>query len=211
MHHLRVFSISGIKFFLHFLPFLYRKFFILLLFQSEIHKILSRTPGLRPSRPMRYSGPDPALYLFVTIYPVLLSTYCCCSGGENRQINLKFFGEFLHWPIKRTQLVQKFIVHEITWSFWKLRINENSDGGGGGEWQTFSHNIAALISLLLHWFFLMPPICIFFTPKILRMLKRKSSALRLRGGNSDTGFSSIPMLTYGEILPHVYSLHNSFN
>ena len=32
----------------------------------------------------------------------------------------------------------------------------------------------------------------------------------LKGGNSDTGFSSISMLTYGEILPHVYSLHNSF-
>ena len=34
--------------------------------------------------------------------------------------------------------------------------------------------------------------------------------LDLRGDHSDTGFSSIPMLTYGESLPHVYSLHNSF-
>ena len=32
----------------------------------------------------------------------------------------------------------------------------------------------------------------------------------LRGGNSDTGFSSILILTYGEILLQVYSLHNSF-
>ena len=33
----------------------------------------------------------------------------------------------------------------------------------------------------------------------------------LRGGNSDTGFSPIPMFTYEEILPYVYSLHYSFN
>ena len=30
----------------------------------------------------------------------------------------------------------------------------------------------------------------------------------LRGGNSETGFSPIPMLTYGESLPHDNSLCN---
>ena len=46
---------------------------------------------------------------------------------------------------------------------------------------------------------------------------KKDRALRLcvdfrslRGSNSNTGFSYFPMLAYEEILPHVYSLHNSF-
>ena len=39
----------------------------------------------------------------------------------------------------------------------------------------------------------------------------RNDSKSLRGGNSDTGFSPIPMLTYGEILPNVYSLHNSFH
>ena len=33
----------------------------------------------------------------------------------------------------------------------------------------------------------------------------------LRGDNSDTGFSPIPMLTYGEILPHDNLLCNLIN
>ena len=33
----------------------------------------------------------------------------------------------------------------------------------------------------------------------------------LRGRNNDAGFSSIPKLTYGEILSRVYLLHNSIN
>ena len=34
---------------------------------------------------------------------------------------------------------------------------------------------------------------------------------QLRGSNSDTDFSPVPMLTYWETLPHVYPFYNSNN
>ena len=49
----------GKHFFLQFLPFLWREIFILLLFQLEIHKILSRTPGPGPAGP----SDNQALYM----------------------------------------------------------------------------------------------------------------------------------------------------